>query len=192
MTTILRIDASARHTDSVTRQLGDRVIEQLKADKVITRDLTASLPQIDEIWVGANFTPEADRTEAQRDTLALSDALIAEISEADVLVIGLPVYNFGVPAAFKAWVDQIARAGVTFQYTENGPEGLLSGKRAIVVYASGGVPMGSPVDFASGHARQVLNFIGIEDVQFVAAEGMNMDADASLKAANDAIAALAA
>lgn len=192
MTTILRIDASARRAGSISRQLADTVIARLNADEVITRDLTTSLPQIDEEWVGANFTPADQRSDAQRDKLALSDSLIDELNRADTLVIGLPVYNFGVPAAFKAWVDQVARAGITFQYTENGPEGLLQGKRAVVVYASGGVPMGSAVDFASGFVRQVLAFIGITDVEFIEASGVAVDADAALKAANDAIAALAA
>lgn len=192
MTTILRIDASARHADSVTRQLSDKIIAQLDPDHIITRDLSSSLPQIDEAWVGANATPADQRTADQVAKLELSDSLIAELKEADTLVIGLPVYNFGAPAAFKAWVDQIARVGVTFQYSEAGPEGLLKGKRAIVVYASGGVPMGSAVDFASGFVRQVLNFIGITDVEFIAADGMNLDPEAALKAANEAIAKLAA
>lgn len=192
MTKILRIDASARGAESVTRQLADRIIARFEDAQVTTRDLSRGLPQIDEEWVTANFTPAGDRTPAHQETLALSDSLVDEIKDADVLVIGLPVYNFGVPSSFKAWIDQIARVGITFQYTAEGPEGLLKGKRAIVVYASGGVPMGSPVDFASGHVRQVLNFVGIEDVDFVAADSMSIDAEASLKAANEAVDALAA
>lgn len=192
MTKILRIDASARGAESVTRQLADRIIARFEDAQVTTRDLSRGLPQIDEEWVTANFTPAGDRTAAQQETLALSDSLVDEVKDADVLVIGLPVYNFGVPSSFKAWIDQIARVGITFQYTAEGPEGLLKGKRAIVVYASGGVPMGSPVDFASGHVRQVLNFVGIEDVDFVAADSMSIDAEASLKAANEAVDALAA
>lgn len=140
MTTLLRLDTSARHANSVSRQMVDRITDRFENAQILTRDLSDALPQIDETWVGANFTPAEDRSEEQRAALALSDALIAELKAADVLVIGLPVYNFGTPAAFKAWVDQIARAGVTFRYTENGPEGLMSGKRAIVAYASAGCP----------------------------------------------------
>ncbi|WP_095588437.1 FMN-dependent NADH-azoreductase [Actibacterium ureilyticum] len=190
MTTILRLDTSARHTGSVSRQLTDRIVSRFGDAKVVTRDLAQPLPLLDENWVYANFTPAADRTDAQRETLALSDTLVAELKEADVLVIGLPIYNFGAPAAFKAWVDLVARVGLTFQYSEAGPEGLLSGKRAIVAYASGGVPMGSPVDFASGHVRQVLAFLGITDVEFVAAEGLNAGAENAVEAAEAAIDAL--
>ena len=190
MTTILRLDTSARHTGSVSRQLTDRIVARFGDAKIVTRDLAQPLPLLDENWVHANFTPAADRTDAQRETLALSDTLVAELKEADVLVIGLPIYNFGAPAAFKAWVDLVARAGLTFQYSEAGPEGLLSGKRAIVAYASGGVPMGSPVDFASGHVRQVLAFLGITDVDFIAAEGLNAGAENAVETAEAAIDAL--
>lgn len=190
MTTILRLDTSARQAASVSRQMTDRIIARFGDAKILTRDLAQPLPHVDESWVNANFTPDDARTAEQRETLALSDQLVAELQEADVLVIGLPVYNFGAPAAFKAWVDLIARAGVTFQYSENGPEGLLTGKRAIVAYASGGVPMGSPYDFASGHVKQVLEFIGITDIEFVAAEGLNAGAENAVEAANAAIDAL--
>lgn len=190
MTTLLRLDTSARHANSVSRQMVDRITDRFENAQILTRDLSDALPQIDETWVGANFTPAEDRSEEQRAALALSDALIAELKAADVLVIGLPVYNFGTPAAFKAWVDQIARAGVTFRYTENGPEGLMSGKRAIVAYASGGVPIGSAVDFASGYVKQVLAFIGITDVEFIAADGLNTRGEEAVMAANAAIDAL--
>lgn len=182
MTRILRIDSSARSTGSVTRDLADQIIARFTAatpTEVATRDLADGLPLLSEAWVGANFTPEADRTPDQRDTLALSDTLVAELQAADVIVIGLPIYNFGAPAALKAWIDLIARAGVTFRYTENGPEGLLSGKRAIIALASGGVETGSPVDFASTHLRQVLNFVGITDVSIVRADLMSVDAEAA-------------
>ncbi|WP_323767969.1 FMN-dependent NADH-azoreductase [Marinovum sp.] len=167
-TTLLRIDASARKTASATRVLTESLTETLAPARVITRDLADTpLPQIDETWVGANFTPEADRTEAQKARLAQSDALVAELQAADTIVIGLPVYNFAVPAALKAWIDLIARAGVTFRYTAEGPEGLLSGKKVIVAYASGGTPLGSDYDFASGYLRHILGFVGLTDVTFV-------------------------
>ena len=114
------------------------------------------------------------------------------IEAADTLVIGLPIYNFAVPSAFKAWVDLVARAGVTFRYTENGPEGLLKGKRAILAVASGGTEVGSDHDFATGYARHMLGFMGITDVSVVAADRLMIDPDASHKTANDQIENLAA
>lgn len=187
---ILRIDASARTSGSVSRDLTDRIIDRFTASgaaQVTTRDLADPLPLITENWIGANFTAVADRTAEQSEALALSDALIDEIKAADVLVIGLPIYNFGVPAALKAWVDLVARAGVTFQYGETGPEGLLTGKRAIVAVASGGTEMGSDIDFATGYIRHVLGFIGISDVIFVAADRLMVDADTALSAARSAV-----
>ena len=189
-TNILRIDASARTQGSVSRDLNDRIIARFENAgdvNTVTRDLTSSLPQIDENWIGANFTPADDRTAEQSETLALSDTLIDEIKAADVLVIGLPIYNFGVPASLKAWIDLVARAGVTFQYSAYGPKGLLEGKRAIVSVASGGTEMGSDIDFATGYLRHVLGFIGITDVVFVAADRLSVDADAALAAAADAV-----
>ncbi len=188
---ILRIDASARREGSVSRDLSDKIIARFGADAhVVQRDLAGGLPLINEEWVGANFTPADQRSDDQKATLALSDTLVAEVKAADTLVIGLPIYNFGVPAALKAWVDQVARAGVTFQYTEYGPKGLLEGKRAIVAVASGGTEAGSDIDFATGYIRHVLAFIGITDVDFVTADRLMIDADATMKAANAQVADL--
>jgi FMN-dependent NADH-azoreductase len=193
-TSILRIDASARLQGSVSRELNDRIIERFTAQgpvDVATRDLAKSdLPLLDAAWIGANFTPAADRSEEQAKKLHLSDTLIAEIKAADVLLIGLPIYNFGVPAAFKAWVDLVARAGVTFAYSETGPKGLLEGKRAIVTVASGGTEMGSDIDFATGYVRHVLGFIGITDVVFVSADRLALDAEGTLRKAHRSIEAL--
>ena len=190
-TAILRIDTSARSSGSVSRDLTDRVIARFPEATVTTRDLAPGLPLIDETWVGANFTPAADRTPDQRAGLALSDELIAEVEAADTLVIGLPIYNFGVPATLKAWVDQVARAGVTFRYTENGPEGLLQGKRAIVIVASGGTEAGSEIDFATGYIRHVLGFVGITEVEFVTADRLALDPESTLQSARNQIDALA-
>jgi len=189
--TILRIDASARRTGSVSRQLVDKIIAKFDNATVTTRDLASGLPLIDEAWVEANFTPAENRTEAQTEILALSDTLIAELEAADTLVIGLPIYNFGIPAVLKAWVDQVARAGVTFQYSEYGPKGLLTGKRAIIAVASGGTEAGSDIDFATGYIRHVLGFVGITEVDFVAADRLMLDADGTMKAANAQVEALA-
>ncbi|MEM6621713.1 MAG: NAD(P)H-dependent oxidoreductase [Pseudomonadota bacterium] len=193
MTKVLRIDASMRHDGSMTRALTDQVIEKLGARSVTVRDLAKTGPNfVDGAWIGANFTDSDARDQAQKDQLAQSEMLIAEIRDADVLVIGVPIYNFGVPAALKAWIDQICRARETFRYTDNGPEGLLQGKRAILVTASGGVPVDSPVDFATPYMRHVMNFIGIQDVQVVAADRLMADADAAQARAAQAIAGLAA
>lgn len=196
MTHVLHVNSSARSTDSVTRALGAQVIDALRAQNpqttVSNRDLTQALPQIDEAWVTANFTPADQRTDDQGATLAQSDSLVRELQAADTIVIGLPIYNFGVPAALKAWIDLVARAGVTFRYTANGPEGLLEGKSAIVVVASGGTKLGSEFDFATGHLRQVLSFIGIDDVTFISADQLAVDRDATILEATNAITQLAA
>lgn len=188
---ILHIDSSARSEASVTRNLSAQLVTHLGGD-VIRRDLAQGVSFINESWVGATFTPEGDRSAAQNDALAQSDTLVQELMDADALVIGAPVYNFSLPASLKAWIDQIARAGVTFRYTEDGPEGLLSGKRAFIIVGSGGVPVESPVDFLTPYLRHVLGFVGISDVTIIAADKMNAQADAQIKAAMDQISKIAA
>ncbi len=176
---ILRIDSSAKLEGSHSRGLIDRLLQDLGPDgRVVNRDLVDPIPQIDAAWIAANTTPEEERTDAHRKTLALSDTLVSELEAADLIVIGLPVYNFGVPASLKAWIDQVCRARRTFRYSPDGPIGLLEGKRAIVVYAAGGTAMGSDIDFASGYLRHVLGFIGIKDVTFVDAGRHMADAEA--------------
>ncbi len=190
---ILRVDASARTTGSVSRDLNDKIVARYQAagsTEVVARDLTEALPFLDEAWIGANFTDDAERTPEQKDKLALSNALVAELQAADVVLIGLPIYNFGVPAALKAWIDLVARRGLTFNYSENGPVGLLEGKRAIITVASGGTEVGSEIDFATGYMRHVLKFIGITDVLFVNADRLAIDPEATLRAADDAVASL--
>ncbi|WP_421701256.1 FMN-dependent NADH-azoreductase [Aliiroseovarius sp.] len=192
MTSILRIDASARKQGSATRHLTDQLTARLGGE-VTTRDLAnENMPHLTEDWVSGTFTPPEARTEAQNQALAFSDELVAELQAADLLVISTPVYNFGVPSALKAWVDQVARAGVTFQYGENGPEGLVTGKRAVIVAASGGTPAGAPHDFAVSYLKQVLGFLGITEVEVVDAAGVAVDAEATMKAAEEAVAATAA
>lgn len=172
--TILKIDASARKEGSMTRELADelvaRLVEGRPEDKVITRDVAAGLPFLDEAWIAANFTDAAERSDEQKQKLALSDTLIEELRSADVLVIGVPIYNFGVPATLKAWIDHIARARETFRYSEAGPVGLLEGKKAYVIVASGGTKAGSEIDFATGYIKHVLGFVGITDVTLIAAD----------------------
>ncbi len=188
--TILRIEASARRTGSISRELTSKVIDHLASQTAILvkeRDVSEGLPFVDEEWVGSNFTPVDARSETQKAKLALSDSLIEELVAADTLVIGTPIYNFGIPATLKAWVDLIARVGVTFKYTENGPVGLLEGKRAIVLVASGGTPVGSDIDFATPYLRHALKFVGITDVTFVAADALGQNATEKVTAAKEEI-----
>ena len=171
--TVLLLNASGTTDGSVTRTATAQLVADLAPQKVITRDLaTTPLPQVDGTWINARLVPENERTDSDRDALFLSDELIAELKEADTVVIGLPVYNFGMPAALKAWVDLIARPKVTFSYTEGGPVGLLEGKSAIVAVASGGTQIDSVYDFATPHMRQILNFIGISDITVVNAKDL--------------------
>jgi len=189
--TILHIDSSARTENSVTRDLTARIVAKLGGE-VIRRDLAQGAPLLTQSWVEANATDAAARTDAQREALATSDTLVAELQDADTIVIGVPIYNFGIPAALKLWVDQVARARVTFHYTADGPRGLLTGKRAIIAVASGGVPVDSPVDFATPYMRHVMNFVGISDVTIVAADALGADSDKALGNATRQIEALSA
>ncbi|MBV1867348.1 MAG: NAD(P)H-dependent oxidoreductase, partial [Marinosulfonomonas sp.] len=187
---VLHIDASARTSGSISRALSDRITARFAGASITKRDLATALPQIDENWVGANFTPADDRSPDQAAGLALSDELIAEFKAADTIVIGTPIYNFAIPAALKAWIDQVVRAGETFSYGEAGPVGLLKDKRVIVAFAAGGTAIGSEIDFASNYLRFIFGFMGINDVQFVQADQLAMDAEASIAAANDSVDAL--
>ena len=196
MQTILSVQSSARVDGSYSRKLSARLIEKLLAAnpgaKLVERDVSRDMPHIDDAWLAANWTPAADRSDAQNAALAMSDTLIAELEAADAIVLGIPMYNFSVPAALKAWIDQVARAGRTFRYTDNGLVGLLEGKKAYVVITSGGVPIGSSYDFTSAYVKHVLGFIGITDVTMIAADQLvNREAE-SLDAANDVIAAAVA
>ncbi len=194
---VLRIDASMRHAGSQSRALTDRVIERLRRDQpelqVQVRDLAEpGLRFIDEAWINANFTDPAERSDDQKAALARSDALVEELRQADTIVIGTPVYNYTIPAALKAWIDMVVRARETFRYTEAGPEGFLKGKRAIIVFTSGGTELGGDNDFASGYLRYILGFIGITDVEFIDVSGLAFDAEERVAAASETIETLAA
>lgn len=185
---ILRIDSSANMTDSVTRALTDRIIAKLGDTDVTVRDLAQDpLPQINQTWAVARATGPDDRTQEQADALAKSDALVSELMAADTIVIGAPIYNFSVPAALKAWIDLVARTGVTFRYTPDGPEGLVKGKRVIVAMASGGVPVGSPADFNTPYLKTVLGFMGMTDVTVIAADAVAKDPEGTISSAHAAI-----
>ena len=190
MTNILKINSSGRIDGSVSRDLTERLVNRFDGANVVDRDVSSGLSAVSQGWIGANFTPPSDRTAAQENLLSQSDMLVNELRDADVLVIGMPIYNFGVPAALKQWIDLICRVGETFQYGENGPEGLVSGKRAFVTVASGGVPVGSPMDHATGFLTQVLGFIGITEVTYISATGLAVDPETPVKTAQAQIDAL--
>ena len=191
---VLEISASGRRHGSTTRMLTAELIEAIRSRYVdvdiARRDLADGIPLVDEAWITANFTPAEDLRSEQRNTLSFSDELVAELHDADVIVMGVPIYNFSIPAALKAWVDMIARARLTFRYTENGPVGLLQDKKAYIVVASGGVAVGSPYDFATPYLRHALAFVGISDIEFIAAEQLNSEPDGSIDAARMRIADL--
>jgi FMN-dependent NADH-azoreductase len=190
--TVLHIDSSARRAGSVSRDLTAQIVERLGAAEVIRRDLATPLPLLDETWINANFTPADQRSDEQAKLLAQSDALVEELKAADTLVIGAPIYNFSVPAGLKAWIDLVARVGLTFTYTDQGPVGLLEGKRAIIAVASGGTEAGSAIDFATGYLRHMLGFMGITEVEIVAADTLAIDEGAALAKAKAQIETLAA
>ncbi|MCH8491465.1 MAG: NAD(P)H-dependent oxidoreductase [Oceanicaulis sp.] len=170
MAEILHIASSARIEGSVSRELGGSLARTLAGDEgeIVVRDLARNpAGVVDENWTAANFTDPQARTDAHKAVLAGSDALVAELKAADHIVIGAPMYNFSIPAPLKAWIDQVARARETFRYTEAGPEGLLTGKTAWLVVATGGVPLGSGTDFVTPYLRHVLGFLGINDVRVI-------------------------
>ena len=184
MTTILRIDSSARHDGSASRELAGRLIERFGDDvTVVERDLAAGVPLLSESTLGAMWTPAEQRTAVQNAELAIADVFISELMAADAVVIGLPIYNFGPPAAMKAWADLVARAGTTFTYTENGPQGLVPSKPVYLVVASGGVPVGSPMDLASTWLQTFLGFLGLTDVTVIAADQLNVDPERAIETA---------
>lgn len=176
---ILQINSSARREASQSTRLATRIVERLREgdpQSVVTvRDLgRAPHPALDESALAALFTPAAQRTPEQSERVALDDALIAQLQAADVVVVGVPMYNFGVPVQLKNWIDAIARAGVTFRYTEKGPEGLLTGKKVYVALARGGLHRNTPADTQVPYLSTVFSFLGMDDVRFVYAEGLAM------------------
>lgn len=177
MSNILQITASIRNDEqSVSRSLSNKLVERLVARtgaSVTVRNLAANdLPFIDASRFAANLTPAEERTPEQQELAAVADTLIAELMATDTIVFGVPVYNFSVPATVKAWADLVARAGTTFQYTANGPEGLLKDKKVFITVASGGMPVGSPGDFMTPWLTHFLGFLGITDVEVVAADAI--------------------
>jgi FMN-dependent NADH-azoreductase len=190
---IMHIDASARKGDSVTRNLSAQLVDRLAGNngQVTYRDVSEGLPFIDEGKIAAYFTAPGERTDEHRKAIALSDTIVSELKNNDILVIGVPIYNFSMPASLKAWADLAARVGETFRYTATGPEGLLENKKAYIVIASGGTKVGSQIDFLTPWLRHFLDFIGIKDVTVISADALNQDFDAGLAQAEQQLAAAA-
>jgi FMN-dependent NADH-azoreductase len=183
MTTLLQINASISSDNGQSSQLANRFVaafhKRRPGAKIVVRDVAAAepVPHLNAERFGAFITKAEERSAVQHAVVAYSDILINELKQADVIVLGLPMYNFGVPSQLKAYFDHIARVGATFKYTEKGPVGLLTGKKAYVFAARGGVYAGTPMDTQTSYVRDFLRFIGISDVEFVYAEGLAMSAE---------------
>lgn len=188
---ILQVNGSVRANGSNSTRLADAITARLRSQQpdacLVLRDLaTHPHPVLDAAALAALSTPATERTAEQAARVALDDALIAEVQAADVIVLGVPMYNFGIPAQLKAWIDAIARAGVTFRYTEQGPEGLLRNKKVYVGLARGGLYRDTPADSQVPYLRNVLGFFGLTDIEFVYAEGLNMGPESAHKALREA------
>ncbi|MFJ3466553.1 FMN-dependent NADH-azoreductase [Pseudomonas sp. NPDC090201] len=196
MSRVLVIESSARQQDSVSRQLTQQFISQWRAahpaDEITVRDLAVKqVPHLDSELLGGWMKPQDQRSAVEQAALERSNELTDELVAADVVVLAAPMYNFAIPSTLKSWFDHVLRAGVTFKYGDTGPQGLLTGKRAYVLTARGGIYAGSSLDHQEPYLRQVLGFVGIHDVTFIHAEGLNMGGDFSQKGLNQAIAKLA-
>ena len=190
---ILQINSSARAENSHSTRLANSLVERLLASQpqaaLTVRDLGRTPhPMLDEAALQALFTPAEQRTPQQAARVALDDALIAEIQSAEVVVLCVPMYNFGVPAQLKNWIDAISRVQVTFRYTANGPEGLLTGKNVYVALTRGGLYRNTPNDSQTPYLKTVFGFLGMTDVRFVYAEGLALGPDAEQNALASALA----
>jgi len=197
MSHVLIIESSARQQDSVSRQLTRDFIQQWQAahpgDQINLRDVAANpLPHLDADLLGGWMKPAEQRSMPEQEAFERYNQLTDELLAADVLVMAAPMYNFTIPSTLKAWLDHVLRAGITFKYTPTGPQGLLQGKRAIVLTARGGIHAGAGSDHQEPYLRQAMAFIGIHDVEFIHAEGLNMSGDFHEKGVNQAKARLAA
>lgn len=186
MTTLLHINSSAR-TNGNANQLADKFVAEWAArhprQRIVQRNLTAQpVPHLTEETINAFFTPADQRNAKQRDAIKLSDELVAELFAADIVVIGVPMYNFGIPSTLKAYFDHVARVGITFRYTSSGPEGLVNGKKVYIVAARGGSYSGTPGDTQTAYLRNFLGFLGMTDVTFIYAEGLNLGEEAKARA----------
>lgn len=186
---ILHLDSSARQEESVSRQLAKQLVHKIKKteDEVIYRDISGNIPFVAGIKGAGFIIPEEERTEQDKQLFQFSDELVDEFLAADTIVISSPIYNFGPPAAAKAWFDLVARAGRTFKYEATGPIGLVEGnKQVYLVITSGGVPAESPVDFCTPWFKQALTFLGIKNIEVIDASQLNIS-DAKLVKAKEKI-----
>ena len=193
MNNIIHLDSSIMGDNSVSRQLTMQVVKHINQGQEATTyiDLAQQkLPALDSFTVGSFFTPEEHRNTEQQAITTISDNLIAQLKAADVIVIGAPMYNFTIPTQLKTYFDLVARAGLTFQYTDTGPKGLLENKTAYLVVSSGGDYRGQPSDFVTPYVKLMLGFIGITDVRLITAAGTAMDKVAALASAQETISAL--
>lgn len=193
---ILQINSSARLDQSQSTRLAGSIVERLRAAhpaaRVTVRDLGRTPhPALDEAALGALFTPAEQRTPAQAARVAQDDALIDELKATDAIVLGVPMYNFGVSAQLKNWIDAVARVGVTFRYTESGPIGLVRGKKVYVALTRGGQYRNTPADTQVPYLKTFLGFIGLTDVTFIYAEGLALGAEAERLALESAQAQIA-
>ncbi len=178
MTTLLQINTSINKGNGQSSQLADRFVAAFRKRnphaKIIVRDVAAAeaVPHLNAERFGAFITKPDERSAAQHSVVAYSDKLIDELKEADVIVLGLPMYNFGVPSQLKAYFDHVARAGITFKYTDRGPVGQLTGKKVYVFATRGGLYAGTPMDTQTSYVRDFLRFLGMTEVEFVYAEGL--------------------
>lgn len=192
MHNILFVKSSLNGEQGQSTKLAQSLLENVAAKSkvnVVERDLAKDpLPHLTQAELIAWSTEVEQRSEEQHELAVLSDKLVDELYNSDSLVIAMPMYNFGVPSTFKAWIDRIARAGVTFRYSENGPIGLVKNKKVIVLAARGGIYQGTKKDSQTQYLKDVFAFIGIDDIQFIYAEGLNMaESDKRLEAAQRAI-----
>ncbi|WBG92578.1 FMN-dependent NADH-azoreductase [Pantoea piersonii] len=189
MSKVLVLKSSILAGYSQSSQLADFYVEEAKAkgDQVTVRDLAADpIPVLDGELVGALRPSDAPLSPRQQEALSLSDALIAELQAHDVVVIAAPMYNFNIPTQLKNYFDLVARADVTFRYTEAGPEGLVKGKRAVILSSRGGIHKDTPTDLLTPYVKLFLGFIGITDVKFVFAEGIAYGPEVATKATEEA------
>ena len=182
MQTILHLNTSIFGDDGQSSRLAAEFVARIPSARVIARDLAREpVPHLDAARFGAFLSKPESRTAEQRAVLAYSDMLIEELRQTDTIVLGLPMYNFGIPSQLKAYFDHVARAGVTFRYTEKGAVGLLTGKRAYVFAARGGLYAGTPKDTQTAYVRDFLAFVGLSDVEFVYAEGLAIGEEAKTR-----------
>lgn len=196
MKTLLKLNTSLNSDKGESSRLAEEFVAHWRAadpnTQVISRDLALDpVPHLTAERFEAFLARPESRTEEQKAVIAYADSLIGEIRRADAIVIGLPLYNFGVPSTLKAWFDHVARAGITFRYTAEGPVGLLTGKKVYVMATRGGIYDGTALDFQTPHIRQFLGFLGMTDVEFIYAEGMAIDAATKEQALDKAKAAIA-